>query len=294
MSLNAVLQWVFLAALTVLAGGVLFERLVLGGDRVSAAREQTETARLRLLSWGLIGAFMAAAFVFVARDAQSDGARWTIVTWVRVALLLFMLAQLRRRQQGGWLAVVTSLLLLASQSALSRSASLPDGLLQTAGDWLHLTLSSLWLGGVAMLAVMAGQLARTSAAAAAPDAGPLRAFSAVVDRFTPFALFCVAGLAIGGIAQAAQFLGSFEALVSTDYGRALSTKLALFTVLLGFGALHQQVIAPRLRRWALVKGSADAGAATVRRFRVSLLAEVAGSVLLLLAVGAMKVLPAAV
>jgi copper transport protein len=290
MSLNAVLQWLLLAALTVLAGGVFFERLVLSGERARAAREQTEIARLRLLSWGLIGAFVAAALVFIARDVQISDVRWTIVTWGRVVVLLLLLALLRRRQQGAWPATVASLMLLASQSALSRSVALRDGLLQTTGDWLHLTLSSAWLGGVAMLAVMAGQLARR----AAPDADALRAFAVVVDRFAPIAVFCVAGLAIGGIAQAAQFLGSFEALLSTAYGRALSVKLGVFVALLGFGALHQQVLAPRLRRWALVKGPGEDGAATTRRFRVSLLGEVAGSVMLLLAVGAMKALPAAV
>jgi len=147
---------------------------------------------------------------------------------------------------------------------------------------------------VLTLAVIAGELAR------APAASAVRSYGAVVDRFSPLALFCVAGLALGGIAQSAQFLGSFEALWTSDYGRALSAKLVLFAVLIGFGAFHQQVLAPRLRHWALRKGGAgdfdgagDAGDGSefAHRFRLSLRLEALFAALLLMVVGVMKALP---
>jgi len=113
----------------------------------------------------------------------------------------------------------------------------------------------------------------------------------VIDRFSPIALFCVAGLALGGIAQSAQFLGSVEALWTTDYGRALSAKLALFAVLVGFGAFHRQVLAPQVRRWALRRSEAGDGRGFALEGSVFVGIEVIVGALLLAMVGVMKALP---
>lgn len=287
---NTLWQGLLLCSYCALAGGFFIEWTALAGDRARAVREKTATARLRATSWALIAAFLSTALAFIAARG-ADGEIGTVVVWVRVALLLAMLVLLRNRVRGPW-TTSAALLLLGTQSMLSRSAD--HGAAALLSDWLHLTLAAFWLGGVLMLAVIAGELAR------APAASAVRSYGAVVDRFSPLALFCVAGLALGGIAQSAQFLGSFEALWTTDYGRALSVKLVLFAVLIGFGAFHQQVAAPRLRNWALRKGGAgdsggagdaDDGSEFAGRFRLSLRLEVLFAALLLTAVGVMKALP---
>jgi putative copper export protein len=101
---------------------------------------------------------------------------------------------------------------------------------------------------------------------------------------------CVLVIALTGIMQSASFVGSFDALVNTAYGRALLVKLALFVVLVGFGAFHQYVIGPRLNAW---RASASDLSEATRRFRVSILAEAGVSVLILLAAGVMTALPPA-
>jgi putative copper export protein len=165
--------------------------------------------------------------------------------------------------------------LLGTQSALSRSATAAGSLPQAFGDWLHLTLSSAWLGGLLMLLI--------TLLAERPS---LTASAALVSRFSALATFCVAGLAIGGIAQAAQFLTSFDALLTTAFGQALSIKLILFALLLGFGAYHSQVVAPQMRRHALRASSADD--ALLRTFRRTLAAETLISAVLLIVVVALK------
>jgi copper transport protein len=101
-------------------------------------------------------------------------------------------------------------------------------------------------------------------------------------------MLSVFAIAITGIAQSASFLGSFEALLDTAYGRALLVKIGLFIVLVAFGAFHQQVIASRLQPW---RRDPNMAATAGRRFRASVMAELAVSVLLFVAVGALTSLP---
>lgn len=273
---KAVLQAMLLCAYCVLAGGMFFEHAVLGGERARAVRERTEEVRLRAASWALIAGFLTTALAFVADRGGANGA---ILVWARVALLLALLAMLRRRRFGAPTTIL-ALLLLGAQSASSRSAA--AGAAALAGDWFHLACAAFWLGGVVMLAATAGAALRD------PDAAVVRAFGAVVERFSPFALFCVGALALGGIAQSAGFLDGIAALWTTDYGRALLVKIVLFGVLIGFGAWHRQALAPRLRQWALRRGEVSEGASLVRGFLGSLRAEAVFGAALLAAVGVMK------
>jgi putative copper export protein len=273
---KAILQTMQLCAYCVVAGGFFFEHVVLRGERLRSVREHASTARLRAISWALIAAFLTTALTFIA---ERGGANATIGVWVRVGLLLALLGLLRQRRIG-WATTLLTLLLLGGQSAASRSAAF--GVPALAGDWFHLACAAFWLGGVVILTVTAGSVARDG------DAAVVRAFGAAVERFSPFALFCVGALALGGIAQSSQFLSGVDALWATEYGRALLVKVAVFGVLIGFGAWHRQALAPRLRRWALRKGDAAEGVGVVRRFQRSLRAEAAFGTLLLAAVGVMK------
>lgn len=267
--LLALLHSLFLAALHILAGGVFFEALIV---RRAAP---PSTTRLRALSWALIAIFVLAPLLFIGRiDAFAD-LRWSYLTWARVAIALALVFLLQRRAHASIAGALLALALLGTQAALSRSATLAGSLSQALGDWLHLTLSSAWLGGMLMLLITLRAERPTLAASAA-----------LVSRFSALATFCVAGLAIGGIAQAAQFLTGFDALLTTPFGQALTIKLILVAFLLGFGAYHSQVVAPQMRRQAL--RASDADAALLRAFRRTLAAEALVSAALLIAVGALK------
>jgi putative copper export protein len=286
MSPFLVLEWLLLAAYTVLCGGLLAEWLLLLPARSAPLRDASDTARMRLFSWALIVAFLASALVFVTRSGSplrfADN-RWLYLTVARLVLLILLLNLLRRRAHGSPLALLAAVVLLATQSALSRSALPQAGALQLAGDVLHLLLSSVWLGGVAWLTIVAAALSTP-----APDLpNRYRAYSAAIERFSPIAVFCVSALIIGGIAQAAAYIPDLTSLSTDAFGRALLAKLAVIAVLLAFGAYHQFLLAPRLRRAALLPG-AGSDANVMAAFRRSLHAEALSGAALLGAVILMK------
>jgi putative copper export protein len=286
--LGTALGWLELAALASLAGGLAFAPLLLRSPKAQPLRETTRLARRR---WLLISLIAAAGLSVLAVLPGTSATEFPVERRAGVLVVRFLLcaviawAWLRQREESPWLLAPAALLLL-TQSLLSRSAALTDWLAPALADWFHLILASVWLGGVVLLAVA---LVPRVVSVSSDGMALMPALEAVLERFSPLAMFCVLGLGISGIAQSANFLRGFDQLLTTDYGRALSAKLVLFVVLIGFGALHQQVIMPRLRAWRLKRGQAAASAAA-RKFRVSLLAETAAGAALLLAVGLMKAL----
>ena len=283
MIIHSAAHWLVLISFIALAGALTFPLIGLRSDAAHALVDATMAARRRWLAGWLIACASASVLFWLTGPGAASDGRATALTLARLALLAVIGLMLWRRVETSGLALMPAALLLLTQSLLSRSAALPDWLLPTLTDWFHLALTAPWLGGVAFLAFVLIPPVLS-------DPSLLGAFSAAVDRFSPLALFCVLGLGISGIVQASAFIRDLSELVSTDYGRALSVKLILVVVLIGFGALHQQVIAPRLRLWRLKAARAEAERATLR-FRASLFAEVAASAVLLLAVGVMKALP---
>lgn len=281
-AIDIVARWSGLLALTGLAGAFAFSPLFLASPALARARERARRASRRARLAALV--FAAGAFAVDALSRLDDAAPPSLLPLAARAVglaSLFGLWLLRRDES--WAAVVSASGLLFTQSAMSRSAATGE-LAPVLADWAHLIFTAIWLGGVAQLALV------HAPAATGPDG---RAdLGRLIDRFSPWAMFCVLGLAVTGLAQSAAFVGSVEALWTTDYGRALSAKLALFAALVGFGAFHQQVIAPVLRRWRAASAIADRETGTAaRRFRAGVLAELAVSAATLLAAAAMVALP---
>lgn len=280
MTTQLIAHWLALIAFTALAGSLIIPLMVMRSETARPLAEAVAVARRRWLAgWLMAGAVASVLTWLTTPDAFADGrSGWLLLA--RLALLSAVAwAVWQGRETGIWI-VAPALALLLTQSLLSRSAGLADWVPHTLNDWFHMTLTALWLGGVALLAfVMIPAVAQTPAL--------LRAFSHSVDRFSPLAMFCVLGLGVSGIIQAGAFLNSLDDLIVTSYGRALLLKLAVSAALVGFGALHQQVIAPRLRLWQF-KVAQDHALRSALRFRLSLHAEVATSLLLLLIVAVMK------
>lgn len=192
-----------------------------------------------------------------------------------LGLLIGLALAIWRRADWG-LGVLALLLWL--QSALSRAVFLADWFVPTLTDFFHLLLAAIWLGGVAYLALAIAPIVLR-------DAAHLPALNALLRRFSPIATFCVLGLGLTGIIHAALFISDFNMLVTSAYGQMLLGKLALFAVLVAFGAWHQQVIMPKLRQKLHKLGN------TVQLLRWSLLAESIASAVLLLLVALMKAIP---
>jgi copper transport protein len=98
-------------------------------------------------------------------------------------------------------------------------------------DLLHVTAASVWLGGLAALAL-------------ALRSGDDR--SRILRRFSNLAFASVFVLAATGVIRAFSELDSVSQLWSTGYGRVLLVKSALLTILIAIGWFNRYRLVPRL------------------------------------------------
>lgn len=96
-------------------------------------------------------------------------------------------------------------------------------------DWVHLTTSLAWGGGVLALLVLAlrkdGEL---------PDR--------TAETWTAVVPWLVANLLVAGLASALLHIDSIAALTDTTYGRLVILKAALFTVIVGAGLFTRRAL----------------------------------------------------
>ncbi|MFN4292802.1 MAG: copper resistance D family protein [Thermoflexales bacterium] len=277
-------RWLVFAALVLLTGAVAFTPLAMRSRATTALRAAAAPTRARLTRWATLLTALAFALEFALRLFDGVVATREIILFAaRLALLGGMARALRSGRDDAPILLAIGAALILTQSLSSRSASLSEWVLPVLADWVHFTFAAVWLGGVAYFAIALAPIALRQR--------PLLSdLGATIERFSPLAIMSVLVIGLTGIMQSAGFLGGFEALFNTDYGRALLIKTGLFAALIGFGAFHQFVISPQLRTWrARAPSSYDAA----RRFRVSIAAEAAVSALTLAAAAAMTVLPAA-
>ena len=151
-------------------------------------------------------------------------------------------------------------------------------------DAVHLWATGIWLGGLAALLAIVPHARR-----GLEDADATRFSAAVVVRFSAVAIVCVGTLVVTGVYRAIAELTAVDDLIDTGYGQALLVKLIIFAALLIGGVYNRLVLHPRLERAALGLRSTDAGAG--HALRISVAAEIAMAVVLLVVVGVLVNLP---
>lgn len=278
------LRTLLLVSLTVLAGGLAFNVLVLRAASLQPLREaMTERRRNWLILWTM------AVFVFIHLEILIRFNRGDLSTAVvsvlvaRYVLLGILIFGLRDPTRDSMPALVLCALLLLTQSLQGHAMREPAPVLPVITDWLHLVFVSIWLGGVAYYAgVVVPQGLQQRAL--------VPALGASIATFSPLAMMSVLVIAITGIIQSASFVGSVDALLNTDYGRALLFKIVVFLALMGFGAFHQFVIAPAINAW---RAKAETQEDAARRFRISITIEALVGILALAAAAGMTLLPLA-
>ena len=92
----------------------------------------------------------------------------------------------------------------------------------------HVLAASLWCGGLAVLAVVAGTARGV--------------WARMLPRFSRLAGWCAAVVAVSGVLNALLQLGGVSTLLSSGYGRLVLAKFAALVVLFGLGAFAR-------RRW---------------------------------------------
>ncbi|MGH2410437.1 MAG: CopD family protein, partial [Chloroflexota bacterium] len=116
-------------------------------------------------------------------------------------------------------------------------------------DWLHLLANTVWVGGMAAIALALIPALHRQTRPVARSASAARAeFLLVLDRFSPAAYLALATAAITGMFNAQVHLSSLGELTGTAYGRFLLIKMALIAEIMLISASHVFVSRPRLRR----------------------------------------------
>jgi copper transport protein len=139
----------------------------------------------------------------------------------------------------------------------------PTGLLFCT-DTLHLLCMSAWLGGLVTLLIALALAARRLS-----GRDGTRFMAVVVGRFSMLARFAVVILLLTGVTQSVALVGSFGALLDTEYGLLVLAKVVLLALLIALGAFNQRWALPRLR--LLAAGGEEPGtAAAILRESVAL------------------------
>ena len=151
---------------------------------------------------------------------------------------------------------VFSFAILALLAAAGHSGAIAGnvGPLPMIGDIGHLIAAALWPGGLVPLLIVLLHQGR------AVDQSSERFAADVVRRFSAVSFVVVGLLVATGLLNTYFIVGSTAALFTTDYGRLLLLKIALFILMLGLGAWNLLVLKPRLSRAAMVESQAAAAA----------------------------------
>ncbi|MEV6671404.1 CopD family protein [Streptomyces sp. NPDC051162] len=153
-----------------------------------------------------------------------------------------------------------------------------DKVLDLVFGQVHIISGTVWTGGLALLAVLAGTRGRLGGNAGALWAGLWRRFGFV-------ALVCVAAVLISGLWMSWKRVGSVGQLWTTTFGLFLLLKTVLVLGMVAAGAVNQFWLMPRITRARHADATASLLRLTLRHFPKVVWAEV------VLAVSVLAVVP---
>ena len=262
-----VVRWLYFLALALTIGALGFRLVVLRGLPVPAALER----RLLLLAGaGVVGVLEVGILAFLLRCQDvlqlpfgkflygdlspiSGGTRYgkafvaMTLGFALVGAFLYLAWLLDRpRLSVPALALAVAFaggLSLSGHDAVDPGSSWKSEL----ADWVHLSAVSLWIGGLAAVAVAWRAL------------GPLR--REALERFSRLATMLVAVVLAAGTYLAIVRLPALHDLWRTGYGQVLLVKLTLVAAVLSWGAVHKWV--PRARVARSVMGELAVGLAVL-------------------------------
>lgn len=173
------------------------------------------------------------------------GQVWLIYISALILLSIALKAGGRYRDSQGFLGLVLFLTILVSmtESASGHAADKGDWSIQEIMDWLHLLAACFWGGGLFALSlvILPSLVQRNNRAA------PL--IADVAGKFSRIAGIAVGGIVITALYNAWIYVGSYEALWKTSYGRLVIAKALLLLVLIHLGAFNRYFGVPLLQEW---------------------------------------------
>jgi putative copper resistance protein D len=252
---------VHIAATVLASGTVAF--IVLVAEPAAGAALADFSALRRRLTWfvwiALVVAVLSEALWLVWLSADIYGAPiiavclhggvWTVLTDTRFGLvstvrlaLGVLLAVLIPWPATRLLQSVAAAGLIVLIALVGHAGATPGtaGDIHLASDTVHLLAAGVWLGGLPALAMLLGR-ARQAADAV------WRWFAVgATRRFSWLGIVCVAALIATGIINSWNLLGGPRDLVTTDYGRLLLLKIALFVAMVGIATANRFHFTPLL------------------------------------------------
>lgn len=155
----------------------------------------------------------------------------------------------RLSSPGGLAQTALAVAYLVSIAVLGHAAATPGitGDIHLISDGFHLLAAGIWAGGLLPYA-MALDALRT-----AGDAATTTQVVALTRRFSRIGIVAVGTIAASGIANASNLVASRDLLWTTDYGRLLALKIALFLAMVMIAAVNRLFITPRLTRVGQIK-----------------------------------------
>lgn len=328
--LDALSRWLNLLALSLLIGPVLL-RFILFGWRARAGTDTSKVRALyeeRLLRWtrvAVAGLLIAQGLALVAAAASLSrgglaqaltpdsfssalvtrfGALWLARVGVILvpAIAIDWLSSARTRApdanvtfassatQWSWSIVLGAGLLLVVLTSLGGHAMTTTPVpLSVAIDALHVGATAAWVGGLFALALLLPGLERA--------AGPIVASSFLAQaapRLSSVAFWSVELLIVTGLYQTWAHVAQPSELVTTTYGWALVTKLALLVPLFALAGVNRYVLLPRLRSRSMESApTPESASKLLRANRRVLLGETLLAISVLLVVGMLTALPPA-
>ncbi|HYT95899.1 MAG TPA: CopD family protein, partial [Casimicrobiaceae bacterium] len=130
-----------------------------------------------------------------------------------------------------------AMLAVAGHAAAGQGA---DRLARVAADAIHLLAAGCWLGTLPGLVLLLASARRTAAVASIDVA------AAAIRRFSALGLASVGALIVSGIVNSWYLVGDVPAMFGTDYGRLLTTKLALFFAMVALATANRYRLTPRV------------------------------------------------
>jgi putative copper resistance protein D len=291
-------------ASTLMVGGILsFCCLVADpADAAKLARAESFRRPLTRLLWLclVLALFSGIAWLVVLSadiagetpaQALSEDVPWVVLTetrfghaWIaRFAIAGLIAAEIalydpKTLWTSRWLRVGAMLLaagflgLLASSGHAGAAGGF-FGDLHWIADALHLVAAGAWLGGLVPLALLLALAGR------AADGVSMQIAIRATPRFSALGIACVATILATGIINTFVLVGSWPALVETDYGRLLLIKIAVFFAMVAIAAVNLFCLRHRMHE-----------ARTLRQLKWNALAEAGLGLAVIAIVGALGIM----
>jgi copper transport protein len=246
-------RWLLFGALALLIGPLAVRQLVLFGPLPAELERRfhlvTTVAAFAVIDIGI------AAFVLRASNALQlpavdllygdlepfaektrFGVAFLVMTFgFAIVAGLLLVAWVFDRLELRWLALVLSVVLVTGMSLSGHQGTEPNSTpFSELADWVHLVAASIWVGGVATLALLVW-----------PSAAPALRRRAFLG-FSRLAVVLVAAMVLGGAYLALVRLPALSDLWQTDYGQVLLFKLVVVGLALSWGGVHHLFVRPRL------------------------------------------------